>query len=630
MVKLFFNRAIWVYKPAFYFLILTLLLSSVDISLAADLSTLRAINPAETSTAQFIETRLLSPAPSLLEIEITNFCNLGCSICRRGNPDYQKEPPKHMTLDEFKRIIDSYDYPLPRIQFCGTSEPTANPDLPEMIRYVVANKNPHTVEIITNGTMLTPKLGKTLIQAGITAMRVSVDGPDEETYQAIRRQPLAHVAENIRGFRAECRKSGRDISIWINCTITKDNIDKISDMPSFAHAVGADILELRLFETNLEHLEALAVYDRATLDDLRQKVLQAADDAKIRLVLWDIEDRVDDPCLLTSEAHINWQGYLTPCYHLPHSRIGAKLGRKPFSQHWRGDKAISILQSAKDGTPLPICNCLYAIEARERSSAQLFQQAVSFHNEYRAAHPASSNSVAQQMTIEYLKENKEIFEAVIHVLTPENVYLFDGTADLIYVLTQIWKNAPQVVMRTIPAQGTDIYCSVDETQNGILAYDHDQRRLYRHGPDGKELVEWYPGIEIDEHIKGLKREIAGRETLTITDHNLYFNDFCLIFSGGRIYHKAGEFDHAGLPINNRTYTCMVAWKEAVSGRRFTIERLTFEKSADDTQTDRVYRLTDDSQKEDITSMVENAFYGQQIIKNNDGANVADIADEFDD
>jgi len=302
-----------------------------------------------------------------VEIEITNFCNLRCSICPRGNLGFVQEPVRHMSLTDFKKIVDSYDYSIDRFQFCGASEPTANPQLVKMVEYVTEKKTPKVVELITNGTLLTEALSRQLIGAGLTMLRASIDGPDEVTYQAIRHHKLAPIIRNLKGFARAAED--RNVSFGINCVITRSNMDSIIHMAKFAHDVGANALELRIFEWNLEQLDRLAMHDEEKLRALCEAVGREAQRCSLTCNFWDFEETATKACNLVSEANISCKGYLTPCYHLPKRHIGTKLGGAPFSSHWNSSALVSIVEGTAVGKFLPACSCLVAIRKRKTGTS---------------------------------------------------------------------------------------------------------------------------------------------------------------------------------------------------------------------------------------------------------------------
>jgi len=294
--------------------------------------------------------------PRMVEIEVANSCNLRCEICRMKEKFGQAL--KTMSLDSFKKIIDHYDYPLEHIQFCGTCEPLLNEHLPEMIAYVVQKKSPKIVELITNATLLTLDKSKALIEAGITTVRVSIDGPDEKTYAAIRKTSLKAVSDNLRKFSTLA--SGKNISLGINCVVTSSNIDFLCNMPAFAKGLGAQSVEFRLYETKEESLGSLAVHDASTLHALKKTLKERGKSLGIAIDFWDVEKPI--PCTLEDEANINWRGYLTPCYHLPDKFIGEDLSRQLFSEVWNSDKIVSLLEKIQRGAFLKECCCLLALQ----------------------------------------------------------------------------------------------------------------------------------------------------------------------------------------------------------------------------------------------------------------------------
>lgn len=306
--------------------------------------------------------------PSLVEIEISNFCNLKCEICERGNPGYIQKPARHMSLDEFKKIIDFYDYPIERFQFCGTSEPTVNPHLVAMIKYLVEKKRPKRVELFTNGTLLAPSLSKDLLGAGLTMLWVSIDGSSEEIYQAIRHHRLAPVVENLKSFAKIAE--GR-IHIGVSCVITKSNIEDVRNMPKFVQDIGINELKFRIFETNTAKLDTLAAHDIKRLKEVSKEVEQESEKLGIKCNFVDFEERTAMRCNLVTQANISYEGYLTPCYHLPKLHMGHKLGDRPFSSHWNSPMITSIIKDVESGRLGKNCTCLRAIVAMRGASSGL-------------------------------------------------------------------------------------------------------------------------------------------------------------------------------------------------------------------------------------------------------------------
>lgn len=308
--------------------------------------------------------------PKMIEIEVTNQCNLRCLICKHGLDHLIKPPVHHMSFDQFKSIVDAYDYSIEKIQFCGTSEPTLNPALVRMVDYVVQKKHPKVVELITNATLLNAKLSRQLVDAGINSLVASVDGADEATYRAVRRHAFEPVKENLKQFGLIAK--GRGVTFQINSTILKLNVDHLMGLPAFASQVGASSLELRIYETNLERLSELAVHDPKTIERV---VWEVKEEAKRQGIACYIFDTTKNPqkieCKLAEEAHINYLGFLTLCYHLPSFNIVNLLGIPIFSQAWNDEKLLRHLEQIKRGIFDPICSCLAAILGRQKAQVSV-------------------------------------------------------------------------------------------------------------------------------------------------------------------------------------------------------------------------------------------------------------------
>ena len=132
-------------------------------------------------------------------IEPTNRCNLECRTCIRNVWD---EPLGQMDEATFARICESLQAfsPRPTVFFGGLGEPLAHPHIVEMVTQVKALDAP--VELITNGTLLTEKLSRQLIAAGLDILWVSLDGATSETYTDVRLGAvLPQVLANIACFR---------------------------------------------------------------------------------------------------------------------------------------------------------------------------------------------------------------------------------------------------------------------------------------------------------------------------------------------------------------------------------------------------------------------------------------------
>ncbi len=119
-------------------------------------------------------------------VEITTFCNMECTYCIRTiKDDKNKWCNKHLSLEEFKKIVDS----LPiagEIVTQGVGEPTMHPHLPEIIRIAVASKKFPSVVLTTNAMLRKVDYYQQLFYAGLTKLYISVDSLEHELANRMR------------------------------------------------------------------------------------------------------------------------------------------------------------------------------------------------------------------------------------------------------------------------------------------------------------------------------------------------------------------------------------------------------------------------------------------------------------
>ena len=138
-------------------------------------------------------------------IEPTVECNLDCITCFRNAWD---QPLGRMSEETFASILASLKKmdPIPSVYFGGIGEPLFHPKTADWIRQV--KQLGVKVELITNGTILTERKSRQLIDAGLDVLWVSLDGATPETYADIRLgAELQTILNNLDRF-SKMRKGG--------------------------------------------------------------------------------------------------------------------------------------------------------------------------------------------------------------------------------------------------------------------------------------------------------------------------------------------------------------------------------------------------------------------------------------
>lgn len=131
-------------------------------------------------------------SPLAIIIDISEVCNLKCKYCFRAYSESRDSSyvwkNNIMSWETFKLIVKQikmFKHMPKRIVLNGNGEPLINPHLPEMIKYVKENIPESSVEIHTNGTLLTEKFAIALAESGIDKINISLQGVTAKKYKDI-------------------------------------------------------------------------------------------------------------------------------------------------------------------------------------------------------------------------------------------------------------------------------------------------------------------------------------------------------------------------------------------------------------------------------------------------------------
>ena len=208
--------------------------------------------PYETVPYSFQYTTL----PILGEIAVTYRCNNACAFCYAGCGTHLEgcgsipaaptplglSGGKEMSLAEIERVIRTFkeEARVPFFSFTG-GEPLLRGDLEDMIRF--ARHIGLQVNLITNGTLATPRRAVNLFRAGLRTAQVSLESPESETHDALTARPGSY-RQTLEGIRA-LQKAG--ISIQTNTTVTARNAADAPCMPAFLKSIGVSRFAMNLY-----------------------------------------------------------------------------------------------------------------------------------------------------------------------------------------------------------------------------------------------------------------------------------------------------------------------------------------------------------------------------------------------
>lgn len=185
-----------------------------------------------------------SALPILSEVAVTYRCNLKCAFCYAGcnctaNP---VGSDREMTTDEVRTVLDRIrrQAKVPSVSFTG-GEATMRADLPELVAH--ARSLDLRVNLITNGTLVTPSLAGTLAASGLDSVQVSLEGTTAATHEKV----TAACGSFARTVAAVGHFKAVSVHVHTHTTINRENLNECVAMPRFVR----DELGLTKFSMNL-------------------------------------------------------------------------------------------------------------------------------------------------------------------------------------------------------------------------------------------------------------------------------------------------------------------------------------------------------------------------------------------
>jgi len=351
-----------------------------------------------------------------LYLEPTSLCNLNCRTCIRN---IWNEPMGNMSDAVFNRVLDGLKAfkPLPKIFFGGLGEPLLHPKIREMVARVKALGAP--VELITNGTLLTPDVMDELLAIGIDVIWVSIDGARPESYADIRLgAELPKVLENLTHFRKSQFRLDPPFSrlprtqLGIVFVAMKRNIADLPAVYKIALKMGAkrfmvtNVLpytsELRdevlfyyklgetcLFDPELAgsmrpFLSTHIHLPRIDIDETTSAYIRALVDKNVNITWADSIFRSAQnrcPFIESGAGAIRWDGNFSPCLPLLHNQVsflndwerslqGWSIGNvleNNLVDLWNNPEHIAFRERVQvfDFPPCQICGGCYMLDSNQ-------------------------------------------------------------------------------------------------------------------------------------------------------------------------------------------------------------------------------------------------------------------------
>jgi radical SAM protein with 4Fe4S-binding SPASM domain len=269
--------------------------------------------------------------PYSVHIDPCSFCNFKCKFCFQSQPEKPKQG--FMPLPLYKKIIDDiclFPDRVKKVKLGLHGEPTLNPSLLDMIKYLKDKNKTDIIELFTNGLHLRTDI----IQAGLNRVNISIEGLDNYQYEE-----MTGIYVDIKSFVQhikELYKNRGSCKIYIK-TITQQK-DKFYNMfgnicdeifvenivPQWS-GVGGELPKIGMYGQPIKQWKKVCPFPFMYL-------------------------------------HYNWDGSVSPCtLDWEHRVIIGDANKESASEIWNGQKLKDLKVKMLEGkrSEIPFCDkCL--------------------------------------------------------------------------------------------------------------------------------------------------------------------------------------------------------------------------------------------------------------------------------
>jgi MoaA/NifB/PqqE/SkfB family radical SAM enzyme len=279
----------------------------------------------------------------MLFIELTENCNLSCTMCRSNGPF---DRAKNMSEELFDSIGAALFPSAEVVDLRGWGESTI---LKGFSRFVEKTLDYGCrIRLVTNGTVPNEAMWRRLVRTG-SLIAVSFDAAEPATFAALRPgAKLDIILKNLEIMVDEGHTSGIGTdNIHLNVVVQPGALAELSGIVRHAARLG---LRVQLNPVTLDENdpENLRFHLPELADELRGMAESAADlgvDVQINAALdpqWALRDHADKTCTHPwMYAYVNYAGRVGFCDHLIGSSVSqyllGDLRANPFTEIWNND-----------------------------------------------------------------------------------------------------------------------------------------------------------------------------------------------------------------------------------------------------------------------------------------------------
>jgi len=283
---------------------------------------------------------LIPDFPTQAQIEVTNRCNLTCTMCPR---DHFNLPKEDMSDEVFKKIVSRLKG-VTQLTLTGWGEPLCHPRIFEMISYCKAQG--YQVKLTTNGTLLTSAMRQKVIASGLDEISISLESIRQVSEMG---HSTRDVLSHVEGLMQERQKGVP--AVTLQSTLHRGKGEDIYEIILCGKKLGVDRINLGRLDVRLngnlkrpsaqEERTILHEADRLSrelgirVDSIQYALFHGLERATYKILKSSLHCFGKYCLRLYDYVYITQKAEVTPCCGMPRYGVG-NLFQKELQEIWRG------------------------------------------------------------------------------------------------------------------------------------------------------------------------------------------------------------------------------------------------------------------------------------------------------
>lgn len=282
--------------------------------------------------------------PYLVDVELTNHCNLNCLFCGQ---QVMKRPKGFMDEKVFKKIADECAKFSTPIRLIRWGEPFLHPKIIDFCRY--AKSKNLLLHITNNGLAIKESDMWALVEMGLDSLIFSFQGADKEGYELMRNNKFYdNLAANVLKF-VEIRGKKKKPFIHISSTMLNEPPEKIN---KFVKYWGGIVDSVGVGSTNLSRLSRNQIKSLEVAKKLNGLKNQ------------ETVEKIYRPCTeVYQKLSVDWDGKVTCCCNdFDNFLTVGNINQSSLHYIWHNSRDLKIFRELLDKEKfksLTLCSTCY-------------------------------------------------------------------------------------------------------------------------------------------------------------------------------------------------------------------------------------------------------------------------------